>query len=99
MPGEGFWASWQPKRTGVSEAVAFSTIYEDPRYSDIVAATKRPVVRVEKSAQDAFAELMAQSEQAYAAGKYPTAAVAFEKMLCASDVMLRESVKRARGST
>jgi hypothetical protein len=42
---------------------------------------------------------MAQSEQAYAAGKYPTAAVAFEKMLCASDVMLRESVKRARGST
>ena len=56
-------------------------------------------MRVEKSAQDAFAELMAQSEQAYAAGKYPTAAVAFEKMLCASDPMLRESVKRARGST
>jgi hypothetical protein len=87
------------KRTGVSEAVAFSTIYEDPRYSELVAATKRPVVRVEKSAQDAFAELMALAEQAYAAGKYPTVAVAFEKMLCAGDPMRRESVKRARGTT
>ena len=55
-------------------------------------------MRVEKSARDAFAELMALAEEAHAAGRFPTAAVAFEKMLCASDVMLRESVKRARGT-
>ena len=65
---------------------------------DLVAATKRPVVRVEKSARDAYAELMALAEKACAAGKFPTVAVAFEKMLCASDQTRRDSVKRARGT-
>ena len=86
------------KRTGVSEAVAFSKIYEDPKYSDLVAATKRPVVRIEKSAHDAFAALMALAEQAHAAGTFPTVEIAFEKMLCAGDPTRRESVKRARGT-
>src|SRR5437867_12581184 len=40
------------------------------RRSKQAVATKRPVVRVEKSAQDAFAELMALTEQAHTAGKF-----------------------------
>jgi hypothetical protein len=55
-------------------------------------------VRVEKSAQDAFAELMAQAANAHAAGKFRTVEIAFEKMLCTRDQVRRELVKRARGT-
>jgi hypothetical protein len=79
---------------------AFLRAYQDPKNSRLVAMTKeRPVVPIEKAANDAHAELLVLAQEAYDEEKFSTPEIAYEAMLVTRSPEIRALVKRARGRT
>jgi hypothetical protein len=66
----------------------------------LVAITKeRPVVPIEKAANEAHAELLVLAQEACDEGKFATPEIAYEAMLVARSPEIRALAKRARGTT